>query len=1549
MIRKTESASKGKKPNTSANNNSREKKASRKPAFKKKVIRKNLNLDIENIWSIQEKYHAMVEQASEALFIHDFNGSIVEVNKRACDELGYTREEILKLNVVDIEQDFNLEQAKKEWKKIKPGDYYTLDGHQKRKDGSVFPVEVRFGTFKMKNKKYFLGFVRNITERRKVENEIKNKEKNFHSTLDNMMEGCQILSFDWVYLFINKAAERHNKRPKEELLGKKYKDMWPGIENTEVFRVIKDTLEIRIAHKMENKFEYPDGSLGWFELSIQPVPEGVFILSADITERKINEEALYLGEKKYRYLFDSNPFPMWVYDLKTLNYLDVNESAIKNYGYTKEEFLKMSLRDIRPEEDVKALLKDVSSTRNLLNNAGIWRHKKKSGEIIFVEIVSHLIDFEGKPARLVLANNVTEKIQAENKLKESENHYRTLADSGHALIWTSGTDRKCDYFNKPWLDFTGRKLEQELGDGWTEGVHPDDLQRCLEIYNSAFDKREKFSMEYRLKNFKREYRWIIDDGNPRYNSEGKFIGYIGYCIDITERKLAEDRIKESENRFKKIYDEGPYGMTLTDKDNRFVMANKTFCSMVGYSEDELKKMKLSEFGTEETSKNEVKIAKQLIGKEISVHKIEAPIKRKDGKMIWVSTTAVPNFSDDGKFLYNLAMVEDITERMIQEEKIRHANERFRKIYEDGPYGMVMAGSDFKFVAANKKFCDIMGYSEDELKMLRFIDITFEEDKQKDIDNIKKLMIREINVYKTEKRYVRKDGKIIWCRLTVTANYSKENEFMYNLGMIEDITDKKKSEESLGKLTERLNLATRASQIGIWDWDIVNNVIIWDEMMYKIYGRKKDDFGGAYEAWLDAVHPDDRDASFEVSQKAVKGEIEYNTEFRIAWPDGSVRWIKADGEVFRNNEGKAVRMVGVNYDITVRKNFEEDLRMLTERLNLATSAAQIGIWELDLNSYTFVWDEISCRIFGVDQKTVDSSYANWLNLMHPEDRKDFIVYSENILNKGGDIDVEFRIIRNGGLVKWIKSKGEVIYDRKGNPVKMVGVNYDITEQKNAEESVRLSEERFSKIFNESPIPMVIADSANTKILDTNISNEKLMGYSKEELIGKHPFELDIYPEKEQIERYKELREKFGEKIGIEMTLRKKSGELRDVIIWRNVLKLNDNFEIKLGTALDITDEKRAKQLLETNEERLRQIVETSGVWVWEVDKDGVYTYVSKMEEGILGYKTEEIIGKKHFYDFFIPEEREHLKNAAHDVFSRKEMFRNFENPNVHKNGDVVYLETSGIPLLDDAGNLIGYRGADRDITERKKVEIEIKKFNEELEKRVNERTSELKQSNMDLEAFAYSVSHDLRAPLRAISGFSGLLLEDHYEKLDEEGKEYIQDIMRNAKKMGNLIDDLLHLSRYGRKQVEKSVIKMHQLILTVFKEEKKNYDSIAELKTSNLPDISGDYTLIKQLIINLISNAIKFSSKNPKPVIEAGFTETEKEITYFIKDNGVGFDMKYSEKLFGVFQRLHKAEEFSGTGVGLAIVSRIIAKHNGKIRVDSKPGEGAIFYFTLPKD
>ena len=247
------------------------------------------------------------------------------------------------------------------------------------------------------------------------------------------------------------------------------------------------------------------------------------------------------------------------------------------------------------------------------------------------------------------------------------------------------------------------------------------------------------------------------------------------------------------------------------------------------------------------------------------------------------------------------------------------------------------------------------------------------------------------------------------------------------------------------------------------------------------------------------------------------------------------------------------------------------------------------------------------------------------------------------------------------------------------------------------------------------------------------------------------------------------------------------------------------------------------------------------------------------------------------------------------------------------------------------------------------EADILKLNEVLEQKVIDRTLQLEISNKELEAFSYSVSHDLRAPLRSINGYANILEEDYNHVLDDEGRRLLSIVRENAKKMGVLIDDLLAFSRLGKKAVHKTDLNMHQLARSAADDLNEISSSKATFKINDLEHIVADKSLMNQVWQNLISNAIKYSLKKEHPFIEINSVKTDDEVTYSITDNGVGFDMQYAHNLFGVFQRLHSEEEFEGTGVGLALVYRIISKHGGKIWATAEIDKGATFYFSLPKE
>jgi PAS domain S-box-containing protein len=368
-------------------------------------------------------------------------------------------------------------------------------------------------------------------------------------------------------------------------------------------------------------------------------------------------------------------------------------------------------------------------------------------------------------------------------------------------------------------------------------------------------------------------------------------------------------------------------------------------------------------------------------------------------------------------------------------------------------------------------------------------------------------------------------------------------------------------------------------------------------------------------------------------------------------------------------------------------------------------------------------------------------------------------------------------------------------------------------------------------------------------------------------------------------------------------------------------------------------------LRHQEERYRAVVESQNEFITRFHPDMTHLFVNEAYCRYFGMRYEDIVGKK--FSPNIPSEdrrrvRDHFRSLTPEGPSGT-----IEHRIVMPDGEIRWQQWNDRAIFDSSNQLIEYQSVGRDITPRVQAEEELKELYNELEHRVAERTSALEAANQELESFSYSVSHDLRAPLRAIDGYSRILLDEHNQRLSGDDRRYLEMVRRNAQQMAQLIDALLNFSRMGRvglNRIQLSPAVLVQEALEELGEEMR--ERKVDITIEELPPCTADPSMLRQVYYNLLSNALKFTRQKEHPVIQVGSHKEGKKIVYFVRDNGVGFDMKYADKLFKVFQRLHSSREYEGTGVGLAIVQRIIQRHGGRVWVESEPEEGTTFFFTL---
>lgn len=528
-----------------------------------------------------------------------------------------------------------------------------------------------------------------------------------------------------------------------------------------------------------------------------------------------------------------------------------------------------------------------------------------------------------------------------------------------------------------------------------------------------------------------------------------------------------------------------------------------------------------------------------------------------------------------------------------------------------------------------------------------------------------------------------------------------------------------------------------------------------------------------------------------------------------------------------------------------------------------------------------------------------------------------------------------------------------------------VAHDITARKQAELQLRHQSELYEMVAQAQSAlgEAVVVAERGERIIYVNDAYERIHGYSKEEILSLPSALVMVHPDE---------REKLAERVrrhaggGLvpehyETRIIHKSGRTVDIEVATQPIPRDGTFLV-VAIVRDITERKQAEATLREREHRLRSIYNTVAdvIFHLEVEPDGGYRFasVNPAFSSVTGVPEDAVIGKR--VHEIIPEPSLSFVLDRYREAIRERKIVRWEETSDYPTGRLTG-EVSVAPVFDASDTCTHLVGAVHDITERKRTEVEreqllareqearaeVERLNVELEQRVANRTEQLEAANKELEAFSYSVAHDLRAPLRAIDGFSRLVVDGYGASLPDDARRYLDRVQQGARHMGELIDDLLTFSQLARQPLRRQRIDTRHLVEQVIAHlQPEHAAGTAAIRVAELPSVEADPALLRQVFANVLSNALKFTRSRAEPRIDVTHQADGGEVVFVVRDNGVGFDMRYVDKLFGVFQRLHRAEDYEGTGVGLAIVQRIIHRHGGRVWAEAEIDKGATFYFTL---
>ncbi len=1247
----------------------------------------------------------------------------------------------------------------------------------------------------------------------------------------------------------------------------------------------------------------------------------------------------------------------------------VNNASLAILKYDKNELIKTPISTIF-EDDINF----DKLINNTLSEKTYFLISKDKHKIPVLLSISHFVrGDEQEIGTVIIARDMSSKLKAEKAIQESENKFRSLIENSADVISLIDINGNVIYNSPSYNRLMGYDEKLRVGKNIFELVHPDEYENIKQLFAKIIRRPDRVTIPpTRIRHADNTWRWIEGVASNLLNEPSVNAIVVNYR-NITERILTEEKLRESENRFRKIYEDGPLGMVLVNKDYCFTKANSTFCKMMGYNEDEIKNLTFKDITHPDYLANDSLNVQKLIEGKISIYKTEKKYIRKDKKIIWGALTATINYSNEGKLVFTLAMVEDITERKQAEEALRFYSYAFSGSQD----AIIISDIEFKVKNLNPAAESLYGWKTEEMLGHNITEFV----KQEYIGFTRETVISDFFKYgywRGEVIQTKRNGSNITVLATVSLIKDLNGKSIGVLASNRDISDIKKTEESLRILSNRNEAILDSVPDIIMEVDN-NKVYTWaNKEGFSFYGNDVIGKEAAY-------YFEGEQKTYNIIEPLLKGDKDLiYVESCQRRQDGDKRLLAWWCRTLKDENGKVTGVLSSAQDITDRRLVEEAVKESEKKYRLITDNINDLVWIMDLGLKSVYISPSCLKILGYTAEErqkmptkkifTPESYQKILKLFNSFINK---LKKDRLREKDLNIKIEVEQVRKDGTTFWAESNVGAYYDDNGKIVGIQGVTRDISERKKAEQILREKEESFRLMLENLPIPVGAYNINNNKIIFFNSRFKEVFGYGIKELKTLNEwFDISILNKSEST-KIKNIWEKaitvfqnkqIHNKSAIEISVLCKNGTVKFIEISFTIDKntvfvvFNDITERRqILTNLKRQIGKRTRDLAianeqlqqELNERKKQEIKLLYSEYLNSTTINAINDYILVLDaelkvimynDAIKKYfrltrsdkksKDIYIIGKK-LSSVFSEFDKKILNKYDEIIENCRGFMDSFE---VVLNKRTFFLEIKTIPLISD-GKVVKIVTSVHDISKLKQVEEEIK-LNLQREKELN----------MLKTRFISVVSHEFRNPLASILS-SIQLFERYRNKLDEEKmKSLFTGIYETIRYSDLLLDDLSIIGKHesGKLELNVSICNLNMICNQSIGDIKASHGDISQIKFSITSEINNslvDKSLLRHVLNNVLSNAIKYSDKTKPIIFDVGYNDNN--IVFTVEDEGRGIPEKDIKYIFDPFHRASNVESIKGTGLGLAIVKRCVEMHNGTIQLKSQLNKGTTVIIKIP--